>query len=82
MDSRPGRCSTRLVQHIVAGDDSPVLVAPRKLLPKGNEAILIERNLPEKADARCVVRMPVDILPPLRRMKVQNDVKTVSFAVA
>ena len=37
---------------------------------------------PEKADARCVVRMPVDILPPLRRMKVQNDVKTMSFAVA
>ena len=77
-----GVVRARLVEHVVAGDDGLVLVAPRKLLPKGNEAILIERNIPEKADARCVVRMPVDILPPLRRMKVENDIETMFFAVA
>ena len=56
---------TRLVEHVVASHYRPVLVAPRKLLPQGDEAILIVRNFPKETDARCVVRVPMDVLPAL-----------------
>src|SRR5580704_9962952 len=73
---------TRLIEYIVAGHYTPVPIAPRKLLPKCDEAILIGRNFPKQADARRVVRMPVDILPSLGRMEIENNVKAMIFAVA
>ena len=39
---------TRLVQDIIAGNHRPVFVAARKLLPKGDVAILIEHNTSRK----------------------------------
>src|SRR5579863_7255812 len=59
---------TRLVEDVVSGNHWPVRIAACELLPKRNIAILITRKRPKETDARCVVGMPMDVLPPLGRM--------------
>src|SRR5581483_2834575 len=56
---------TRFVEDVVSGDHCAVRITTRELLPKSNITILVGRDGPKETDARCVVRMPMDVLPAL-----------------
>src|SRR3954451_25285688 len=70
----------RLVHQVVARDDGIVLVPGSNLPPQAKKPVLEMSAVPEEAVPGSVIRVPVNVLPSLHGVEIQNSVEIVLFA--